>query len=316
MATGLLNNPGAVTVEDQDPTGISEGAQDVAKAQGVAYQDIGKTQTDMNEEGQGPDYADYDAGAVDTALESNVSMPTGASYMDDTTSVASQLDTLLNSESPYIKQARMQGEEQAQSRGMLNTSMSAGAAQREAIKAAMPIAQQDAQTAASFNQQQQASENQMEIIQTEAIVSGEIVKQDAAIKQTNQNINNAFQSAMTGAEQQSRGWLQDTQNQFNAGIKDLELTAAEVSQNSEITANRAMQVRDASSSIMQNYQIAVENMMTDPDFLNLGARAVNNAIKQMQTLARNSVKFIGATAGLETSMGTWVDNYLTNVNLL
>lgn len=56
--------------------------------------------------------------------------------------VTDNLNNLLSSNSAYIRNARQRGREQAASRGMLNSSMSAGAAQRAAIEGAMPIMSQ------------------------------------------------------------------------------------------------------------------------------------------------------------------------------
>lgn len=59
--------------------------------------------------------------------------------------VNNQLNALLNSNSPYMQNARQRGMEFAASRGNLNSSIAAGASQRSALEAAMPIAQADAQ---------------------------------------------------------------------------------------------------------------------------------------------------------------------------
>lgn len=64
--------------------------------------------------------------------------------------VAGQMNQLLDSDSSYIQQARQSGAEQAASRGLLNSSISAGASQKAAIDAAMPIAQQDAKAYNDF----------------------------------------------------------------------------------------------------------------------------------------------------------------------
>jgi hypothetical protein len=58
--------------------------------------------------------------------------------------VANQLNTLLGSNSPYIRNAEQRGAEYAASRGNINSSIGAGAARRAALEAAMPIAQADA----------------------------------------------------------------------------------------------------------------------------------------------------------------------------
>lgn len=52
------------------------------------------------------------------------------------------LNTLLSSNSPYIENARRRGLEQANARGMLNSSIAAGSSQRAAIESAMPILNQ------------------------------------------------------------------------------------------------------------------------------------------------------------------------------
>jgi hypothetical protein len=67
--------------------------------------------------------------------------------------VAGQMKSLLSSDSPYIKQAQNSALRQASSRGLINTSMAAGAGQAAAIQSALPIAQQDAQQ--SFQNKQQ-----------------------------------------------------------------------------------------------------------------------------------------------------------------
>lgn len=58
--------------------------------------------------------------------------------------VQGQLNSMLSSNSPLMKRAATQGKQFANQRGLLNSSMAAGAAQGAMIDAAMPAAQQDA----------------------------------------------------------------------------------------------------------------------------------------------------------------------------
>lgn len=53
--------------------------------------------------------------------------------------VTNNLNKLLGSDSPYIQNARLRGEEAAASRGLRNSSIAAGASQRAALEAAEPI---------------------------------------------------------------------------------------------------------------------------------------------------------------------------------
>ena len=58
--------------------------------------------------------------------------------------VEGRMTGLLDSGSKYIRSARHRGMEEAQSRGLLNSSMAAGAAEKAAIESALPIVSQDA----------------------------------------------------------------------------------------------------------------------------------------------------------------------------
>lgn len=65
--------------------------------------------------------------------------------------VKGNLESLLSSGSSYIENARRRGAEMAATRGGINSSIAAGAAERSAIEAAAPLAQQ----AAALDQQAQ-----------------------------------------------------------------------------------------------------------------------------------------------------------------
>lgn len=62
------------------------------------------------------------------------------------TSVSGNLQELLQEGGSYLTQARQQGTQQAASRGLGNSSIAGQAAQGEAIRSSLPIAQQDAAT--------------------------------------------------------------------------------------------------------------------------------------------------------------------------
>lgn len=58
--------------------------------------------------------------------------------------VSNQMNSLLSDSNPYIQNARQRGVEYANSRGLMNSSIAAGASQRAATEAALPIASADA----------------------------------------------------------------------------------------------------------------------------------------------------------------------------
>lgn len=82
--------------------------------------------------------------------------------------VATQLNDLLDSDSRYIQNARRRAMEQANSRGLLNSTASAGAAERAAIEAGMGIATADANAYRSSGDQNFAALSQLRQMRTSA----------------------------------------------------------------------------------------------------------------------------------------------------
>jgi hypothetical protein len=298
-------------MEDYEGVLPSVRAQDIAEAQGVAYKDLAANQQAQADQESTP----YDPGQVSQAINSNIEFKAPSSYIDQATgTVAGQLQSLLASDSPYIKQAEEKAKDQAGSRGLLNTTMAARAGQKAAIETALPIAQQDATTFSQFQQAKQAADYNQQTIQGEGIVSSFLVDQKASIERKNQAIQNAFNASLAGAGEDSKIFLTDLQNSYNLNIQNLENLSKQTLLEMELTSDQARAISDAAAGIVQNYQISVENMLTDPDFLNMGAKAVNNAINQIQVLATNSIKFIGASQGI--NLDAFVDTYFSDLKVL
>jgi hypothetical protein len=73
---------------------------------------------------------EYDPTKVSQAVESTVNFKATTSYIEQATgTVACQLQSLLSSDSPYVKQAEEKAKEHAGRRGLLNTTMAARAGQ-------------------------------------------------------------------------------------------------------------------------------------------------------------------------------------------
>ncbi len=74
--------------------------------------------------------------------------------------VENRLTNLLQKKNPYIQNAQQRGLQAAGKRGLLNSSIAAGSAERAAIEAGMPIASADAQTFLQTRMQNQGDLNQ------------------------------------------------------------------------------------------------------------------------------------------------------------
>lgn len=74
--------------------------------------------------------------------------------------VENRLNNLLSGDSAYIQNARLRGLQGAGKRGLLNSSIAAGSAERAAIESGLPIASADAQTYLQTRMQNQQDLNQ------------------------------------------------------------------------------------------------------------------------------------------------------------
>lgn len=101
------------------------------------------------------------------------------SYVNPATdTVAGQLDALLQSGSPLMQRAANFADVQSQRKGLLGSSMAAGAAQGAMMDRALPIAQQDASTYAGFSKAQQDFDMTNSINQTAHQYQQEIMDKD------------------------------------------------------------------------------------------------------------------------------------------
>lgn len=94
--------------------------------------------------------------------------------------VAHQLNQLTDSGSQYILQAQDRARNEASARGMMMSTMAAGAGSRAAIDAALPIAQQDAQTYGRTASENMAAQN-ADSMQDQSIY-GQLTGQETGIR--------------------------------------------------------------------------------------------------------------------------------------
>jgi hypothetical protein len=124
--------------------------------------------------------------------------PTTSQVSNDAT-VQGRLEGLLSQGSKYMKVAESKANELSNKRGILNSSMAVGAAQKANIESALPIAQQDAGAFDLRERGNQAAQNQ----------AGQFnAGQDQQMTQTNMASDNAAGQFNSGQDQQN--------SQFNA----------------------------------------------------------------------------------------------------
>lgn len=254
-----------------------------------------------------PDYVAPDPDRLDTISDADV-------YQRPEDMVAFQMEQLLNQDSPYMQIAKQRAEERAQRYGLLGSSMSVGSAHRAAIESALPIAAQDAKTSAQFGLQRQAAENQIGQIEAETELGSALMKQRMAMESQQQQLDQAFKLASQGLDFETQTMVADIQGRWQMVTQDanlrLEAALKEKLTNQQIDAETVASVRGAASDLIQNYQISVEELLKDPDFLQLGGDSIQNTLNNMLATTTASIQFMADSSGV--NMDDYLDDFETN----
>lgn len=163
-----------------DPTQMAARGQQAAEEQAVSSQQLAK-------ETSGPMLSPpRDTSGVTVQSQGAAQAPSfqgtefqeGASYVSPESTVSGQLSALLSRDNPYIRQARLGARREAAGRGLLNTSMAAGAGQAAAIKEGLPIAKQDALAFSEAQGRQQEFEGSSQLDAEKYTAEGALAKQE------------------------------------------------------------------------------------------------------------------------------------------
>lgn len=189
--------------------------------------------------------------------------PTSMTVDPNTMTVAGQMSKLLDAGSPYITAAKSGAMETANDRGLLNSSIAAGAGESAAINAALPIAQSDAGTYTGAG-----------VLNTQA--TNAALASNAGATNTAANLNAA--NANASSLQQLRG----TQSVDLANIEANYKTLMQTSASAASTFNVATQ--------------QISAILADP---NTSAAQKQAAVDKQTSLLQNSMQIIGSIANVD-----------------
>jgi hypothetical protein len=134
--------------------------------------------------------------------------------------VAGQLNGILAKKSPLMQRAETTGLQQAHSRGLLNSSMAAGAAQDAMIDRATPIATADADVYARAAGYNADTSNKFKIANVDTINTAKSFGAQAINRASEFNAGNAFSANEAGKDRQ----FKDTQATKERQFSDLQAT--------------------------------------------------------------------------------------------
>lgn len=221
--------------------------------------------------------------------------------------VSGQLNNLIADDSKYIQSARANGLQTANGRGLLNSSIAAGAAEKAAIDAAEPIAAQDASTYAASglsaqNANQASAEAQYNAMlksiadqQSYSNSAGLQAQQGQITKDLQTTLKNMDYSNSSRLQQEKAASdynLQTTLKNMDIGV-DLQKLAA-TDRNSFSTA---------AQGIMQQYQSAYTSIQSQPDTV-MDANAKATAIANLTAMYKPQLQSLANIYGYSLDWGT------------
>lgn len=176
--------------------------------------------------------------------------------------VSGQLDALLAKDSSYVTRARAGASQTANSRGLLNSSMAAGAGEGAAIDAALPIANADAQTYQTAARDNQAAGN-------------------AALQVNSEAANKAM---LFNADAQNQFAMQGLRGEQSKELADI-----------EASYKTLMQTNDSAGKLYQQTIDSIQRILTS----DMSQEAKQSAVNSSTQLLKGGMNIIGKVSNLD-----------------
>lgn len=178
-----------------------------------------------------------------------------------TDTVQGQIAGIIDPNSPLMQQAERRAREQANSRGLINSSIAVGAGQEALYNAALPIAQQDANTYTNTRLQNQNSTNaglqftaaaNNQASQTNATLGTDTSQKNAQAANTLQltTMDQSFKTAIANADAENKVILQQMGDQTKTNLANIEADYKTLMQTSSSAADMYRQVQDAIGKVV------------------------------------------------------------------
>ena len=235
--------------------------------------------------------------------------PTLRTVNADTETVSAQLDRILGKDSPYMTRARAGSQEYANSRGLLNTTMSGQAGEAAAIDAALPIATADANvygTAARENQafsntagQFNAGASNTSALNASQAANASILSGQEAKQQTGLIAAQGAQTRETQAEGvQAQKELAQQSAEINTALQTLKGTQATDLTNIEANYKQLIQTNQSATSFYTNGMSMLAAIMANTD---TSAEQKQAGVDKITALMNGGLQLIGSIGNIDLS---------------
>ena len=212
--------------------------------------------------------------------------PVTTDVYSKTDTVAGQLENLTADNSTYIRQAQTDAKQSANDRGLINSSIAAGAGTEAAIRSALPIAQQDATTYNTNRTNNQNTENDFLKNRQSANLNMETAAQGSGL-----NIGEANnQSANAITQQNNQSGLNQSEASQRSALNIVEannqsgLNKSEASYNADLNTAKA----NLDSQLKMNEEKWSVDLRTQADII-LNDNKFSDQVKLDYVTATNTI---------------------------
>ena len=203
----------------------------------------------------------------------------------DTDTVSGQLSKILSTDSPLVTRARAGAMQAANSRGLLNSSMAAGAGEAAAIDAALPIASADASTHSQQRLANQQVSNVADQFGAESVNKTGIINAGEA--------NQAGRLAQQGTIETGLQTLRGTQQMDIATVQsNTQKYLGEI----EANYKTLVQTNDSAGKLFQQSMDAINSILVSGD---LDATAKQSAIDKEMKLLESGLHVAGKIGDID-----------------
>lgn len=232
----------------------------------------------------------------------------------DNALVSEQLNKLLNKNSTYLQAAQTRAMQTANSRGLANSSMAAGAGVLAATEAALPVAQQDASSYFTADRDNAARKNEFSMegnrfgrenaqLQYKGVLEGEMQDKDFAFRKDEANTDRTWRTGEREADQAFRSTEADVERDWRTGerlstqdfqsaegAKEFSRKLEEMGYQNDLMLKRVP--IEFATNVASNLQSQISAIMSNPE---LSKEAKESSI-------RNLVSYSNATM-------SWAENF-------
>jgi len=229
----------------------------------------------------------------------------------DKMNVDSQVNRITGEDSAYMQSARQGGLMTAAARGLQNSSLAAGASQREAVRAALPMAQQNASQEFNSGMANTAAQNEMEKLNVS--MSTDVNKFNADQVNAINKLNAQMETAVSTGNAEEANKIASMIAQLKTNVSMQNATEANRVGTLNADRNTSTNQFNTAEQNKQNAQTQDENATLNKQFL-AGSQAADLATiqgKYNSLIANNSSASSLYTAHMQAITEIMKDDKLT-----